>query len=51
MVKGGYRPPRPKNHHLSDGIWEMIKRCWDSDKSKRPKITEVIAILEAELDH
>ena len=51
MVKGGHRWPRPKNRHLSDGMWEMIERCWDNVPYQRPTITEVIAILEAELDH
>ena len=51
MMNEDHRSSHPVHHHVSNRIWEMIKGCWDSDLSQRPTITEVIAILEAELDH
>ena len=47
----GRRPPRPDHHELSDRVWRMIGDCWESDPSRRKTITEVIAVLGAELNH
>jgi hypothetical protein len=47
----GHWPPRSVYPYISDGIWEMIKGCWNSDPSQRPTITKIIVILEAELNH
>ena len=46
----GRRPPRPAHPELSDRMWGMIKGCWECDPSRRKTITEVIAVLNAELN-
>lgn len=47
----GRRPPRPDHSELSDRVWGMIDGCWESVPSRRKTITEVIAILIAELNN
>ena len=47
----GRRPPRPDHPELSDRIWEMMNGCWESAPSRRRAIAEVIAVLDAELNH
>jgi hypothetical protein len=46
----GYRPSRPEHPHVSDSIWKMVEECC-SDPPQRMTITEVVAVLEAELDN
>ena len=47
----GRRPPRPDHPELSDRVWEMIEGCWENIPSRRRTITEVITVLDAELNH
>ena len=47
----GRRPPRPDSPELSDRVWEMIEGCWENIPSRRRTITEVITVLDAELNH
>jgi hypothetical protein len=46
----GNRPTRPDHPELSDRVWKTIEGCWEADPAKRKKITEVVAILEAEVN-
>ena len=46
----GRRPSRPDHPGLSDRVWKMIKGCWKGDPAQREKITEVVTILEAEVN-
>ena len=46
----GHRPARPNHPELSDRVWKTIKGSWEGDPAKRKKITEVVAILEAEVN-
>ena len=46
----GHRPTRPDHPGLSDRVWKMIEGCWKGDPVKRKEITEVVAILEAEVN-
>lgn len=48
MLKGA-RPPRPDHHEVSDRVWGMIERCWESVPSRRVPAREVVELLEAEL--
>lgn len=41
----GKRPPRPTHQDLTNGLWEMVERCWSRDPQRRPDITEVILCL------
>ncbi|KAF9645215.1 kinase-like protein [Thelephora ganbajun] len=43
----GDRPSQPDNHEISDRLWDMIERCWDSMPSKRMSVGEVVGLLEA----
>lgn len=44
----GHRPARPDYRELSDGVWKVIKGCWQGNPAKRMTITEAIAILNEE---
>ena len=35
------RPPGCEILGLSDGVWILVKRCWDGDPTVRPRITDV----------
>ena len=48
MLKGD-RPHRPAHPEISDGIWNMIEKCWHHIPSQRMSIGEVVGILVAEL--
>lgn len=48
MLKGD-RPRRPNLHKVSDAIWYMIERCWQSLPSQCMSIGEVVELLVAEL--
>ena len=30
---------------LTDGLWELMNRCWDQDRYNRPRMLEVLLIL------
>ena len=44
-ISRGERPPRPPFPALTNGLWELMKRCWDQDSRKRPRILEVLLTL------
>ena len=44
----GVRPPRQKNHEISDRLWYMIERCWHNVPSKRMSAGEAVQLLETE---
>ncbi|VVC25027.1 Hypothetical protein CINCED_3A002779 [Cinara cedri] len=39
-------PPSSKHHKLSQQIYQVMLRCWNSDSSKRPTFPEIISSLE-----
>jgi len=43
----GERPPRPAHSDLTDGLWEVMQRCWDQDRYNRPPILEVSQALHS----
>ena len=49
-MSNGRRPARPDHHEVSDHVWKMIEGCWKNDPAKRKTMTEVVTILEAELN-
>ena len=45
LVGAGLRPPKPENAGevgISDSLWELIQKCWDGEKTRRPQIQEVV---------
>ena len=46
----GRRPARLDHPELSDSVWEMIEGCWKSDPAGRKTMSEVVTILEAEVN-
>ena len=43
-VLEGKRPPREGG--FSDGLWEMLERCWEPEPEARPGIEDVLHYLE-----
>ena len=44
-ILSGIRPAKPENAEavgISEPLWNLIQKCWDSDKTRRPKIREVV---------
>lgn len=42
----GARPEKPADAEvvgISNSLWELIRKCWDGDKGRRPGIQEVVA--------
>lgn len=42
-------PKRPKEEAkggLSDGLWELMTRCWDREPGKRPSMADVTSRIE-----
>ena len=38
-----FRPPEPaKGQGLSDELWKLIERCWDTDPGARPSAEEIV---------
>jgi hypothetical protein len=41
-VRGGLRPSRPEeSKKVSEELWALMARCWDSDPSSRPSMRTV----------
>ena len=52
LIIEGKRPPRPKNPHLTGGLWKIIQRCWDECPSSRPGASEVLkALVNSSVSH
>jgi len=39
------RPPRPTHPALTDGLWALMRRCWDRDSGSRPEVPEVLKVI------
>ena len=50
-VKGGLRPSMSMEHKPPADWMSLIKRCWDTDQTKRPEVEEVIKFFEGFLKH
>jgi len=48
-VLSGCRPERPADPNLTDCLWNLIKQCWNRDPQRRPRITEVVLLLQTAL--
>jgi len=49
----GDRPAMPTNASelgISDGLWQLLVRCWNVDYTKRPQINEILQRLSQEPD-
>ena len=53
-VSLGVRPEKPANADaigISDSLWKLMQRCWEGDRTRRPRIQEVVAgICDAATD-
>lgn len=50
-VLHGERPAKPINASdsgISDGLWQLLARCWDKDDTRRPEINEIFQHLHQE---
>ena len=45
----GDRPPRPVHPEVSEGVWNMIQKCWKRSPFQRMTAAEVVELLEAEM--
>lgn len=44
-ISSGVRPAKPENAEaigISESLWELIQKCWDRRKTRRPQIQEVV---------
>ena len=51
-LHNGVRPERPTawevmNRGLSDGLWQLIERCWFDVPAKRPSMSHVLRDLDS----
>ena len=44
-VEKGERPERPAHMDLTDELWTLTNKCWDERYSRRPEMSEVLAVL------
>ena len=45
-IMRGVRPSKPANAKaigISETLWGVIQKCWDDDRTRRPRIREVVA--------
>jgi len=47
-VVRGDRPGRPQGEwaQFTDGVWEVLERCWDAQPRNRPSVEDVLRCLE-----
>ena len=47
-ITEGDRPEKPegaKRLGFSDELWKTVERCWLEDRSKRPRVEEILSCL------
>ena len=44
-IISGKRPPRPTHSGLTHEVWELMNRCWDQRQHHRPRMLEVLLVL------
>jgi hypothetical protein len=45
-VSSGVRPEKPANAEaigISDSLWGLMQKCWEGDRTRRPRIQEAVA--------
>ncbi|KAF9789475.1 kinase-like domain-containing protein [Thelephora terrestris] len=45
-IISGKRPPRPTHSGLTHEVWELMNRCWDQRQHHRPRMLEVLLVLD-----
>ena len=45
-VLDGQRPERPNGAWFTDGVWEILERCWKQEPSERINVKSVLSFLE-----
>ena len=46
-VLAGSRPDRPTDPKLTDDLWNLTEQCWNRDRQRRPRISEIILRLQS----
>ena len=46
-IMRGERPPRPVHPGFTDGLWELMQRCWSQESNLRPDTPEILQVLES----
>ena len=46
MIIEGGRPKRPNKAWFTDGVWEVLERCWKQEPSERINVKSVLSFLE-----
>ena len=46
LLVDGQRPERPKGAWFTDGVWEVLERCWKQEPSERINVKSVLSFLE-----
>jgi hypothetical protein len=41
------RPPTPTHESFTDGLRELMQRCWDQKRHNRPQTLEVLLVLNS----
>lgn len=44
-ISSGLRPDKPEDAEtigISESLWKLIQKCWDGEKTRRPRIQEVV---------
>jgi len=44
-ISSGFRPAKPENAEaigISESLWKLIQKCWDSERTRRSQIQEVV---------
>ena len=45
VIAQGEHPPRPTHPAVTESLWALMQRCWNSDPQLRPKVSEVLEAL------
>lgn len=47
-ISKGTRPKKPEDaakFGFTDGLWEIVERCWSADRDARPTLEAVLSCL------
>ena len=44
-IMDGRRPSRPTHSNFTEGLWELVQRCWHQNHHLRPGVSEVLEVV------